>query len=175
MGFLICESDEIMRNKMLRIALDIRNILVQKYDNLIVKIHKNDGLTYCIPVSLYTYFNDKYQNMDYEKISQSNYTAKKDDSSYSVFNFKNIFDKYENKYYSKVNDASNMEVTGDELIEIIDECYHTFLLSLNKLISLIENCTSSYSSAVVMNDMIKCMVISYICVSNIQVIPNEKT
>ncbi len=54
------------------------------------------------------------------------------------------------------------------LAKSIRRCFEVFISTIDNLMNLMTLSQTSYRSAVLMNDMIKCMVITYVCVSKIQ-------
>jgi hypothetical protein len=166
-GFMICESDNILKNKIFSTGLDIKFTITEKYLNLIKKITESDSDFY-IPDTLYEYFIDMYDNINWEIRYYQNYSVENIKKDETMYNFNSILEKYLSEYEFEADKHEYMIYDKYTLAKSIRRCFEVFISTIDNLMNLMTLSQTSYRSAVLMNDMIKCMVITYVCVSKIQ-------
>lgn len=166
-GFMICESDNILKNKIFSTSLDIKFTVTEKYLNLIKKISESDSDFY-IPDTLYEYFIDMYNNINWKNRYYQNYSVENVKKDERIYDFNSILEKYLSEYEFEANKHEYMIYDKYTLAKSIRRCFEVFISTIDTLLNLMVLSPTSYRSAVLMNDMIKCMVITYICVSKIQ-------
>jgi hypothetical protein len=166
-GFMICESDNILKNKIFSTGLDIKFTVTEKYLNLIKKITESDSDFY-IPSTLYEYFIDMYNNINWKNRYYQNYSVENVKKDERMYDFNSILEKYLSEYEFEANKHEYMIYDKYTLAKSIKRCFEVFISTIDTLLNLMVLSPTSYRSAVLMNDMIKCMVITYICVSKIQ-------
>ena len=166
-GFMICESDTILKNKIFSTGLDIKFTITEKYLNLIKKITESDSDFY-IPDTLYEYFIDMYDNINWKIRYYQNYSVENVKKDETMYNFNSILEKYLSEYEFEADKHEYMIYDKYTLAKSIRRCFEVFISTIDNLMNLMTLSQTSYRSAVLMNDMIKCMVITYVCVSKIQ-------
>ena len=166
-GFMICESDNILKNKIFSTGLDIKFTITEKYLNLIKKITESDSDFY-IPDTLYEYFIDMYDNINWKIRYYQNYSVENVKKDETMYNFNSILEKYLSEYEFEADKHEYMIYDKYTLAKSIRRCFEVFISTIDNLLNLMTLSQTSYRSAVLMNDMIKCMVITYVCVSKIQ-------
>ena len=166
-GFMICESDNILKNKIFSTGLDIKFTVTEKYLNLIKKITESDSDFY-IPDTLYEYFIDMYDNINWEIRYYQNYSVENVKKDETMYNFNSILEKYLSEYEFEADKHEYMIYDKCTLVKSIRRCFEVFISTIDNLLNLMTLSQTSYRSAVLMNDMIKCMAITYVCVSKIQ-------
>lgn len=166
-GFMICESDNILKNKIFSTSLDIKFTVTEKYLNLIKKISESDSDFY-IPGTLYEYFIDMYDNINWKNRYYQNYSVENVKKDERMYDFNSILEKYLSEYEFEANKHEYMIYDKYTLAKSIRRCFEVFISTIDTLLNLMVLSPTSYRSAVLMNDMIKCMVITYVCVSKIQ-------
>lgn len=165
-GFIICESDEILKNKILATGIEIQTMQSQKYTNLMCKIGETDGIFYA-PDDIYQHFFDKYKDVNWHIHFYQNYNDSVKNPL--MYNFTEIFNQHMYECERYVDSYQYIKYDKNILLLHIKECHDIFNKTINTLIKLMEESPSSYRSAILMDDMLRCMVITYICVSKIQV------
>lgn len=166
-GFMICESDNILKNKIFSTSLDIKFTVTEKYLNLIKNISESDSDFY-IPGTLYEYFIDMYDNINWKNRYYQNYSVENVKKDERMYDFNSILEKYLSEYEFEANKHEYMIYDKYTLAKSIRRCFEVFISTIDTLLNLMVLSPTSYRSAVLMNDMIKCMVITYVCVSKIQ-------
>lgn len=166
-GFMICESDNILKNKIFSTGLDIKFTITEKYLNLIKKITESDSDFY-IPDTLYEYFIDMYDNINWEIRYYQNYSVENIKKDETMYDFNSILEKYLSEYEFEADKHEYMIYDKYTLAKSIRRCFKVFISTIDNLMNLMTLSQTSYRSAVLMNDMIKCMAITYVCVSKIQ-------
>lgn len=166
-GFMICESDNILKDKIFSTGLDIKVTITEKYLNLIKKITESDSDFY-IPDTLYKYFIDMYDNINWEIRYYQNYSVENVKKDETMYNFNSILEKYLSEYEFEADKHEYMIYDKYTLAKSIRRCFEVFISTIDNLLNLMTLSQTSYRSAVLMNDMIKCMAITYVCVSKIQ-------
>ena len=166
-GFMICESDNILKDKIFSTGLDIKFTITEKYLNLIKKITESDSDFY-IPDTLYEYFIDMYDNINWEIRYYQNYSVENVKKDETMYNFNSILEKYLSEYEFEADKHEYMIYDKYTLVKSIKRCFEVFISTIDNLLNLMTLSQTSYRSAVLMNDMIKCMAITYVCVSKIQ-------
>ena len=166
-GFMICESDNILKNKIFSTGLDIKFTITEKYLNLIKKITESDSDFY-IPDTLYEYFIDMYDNINWEIRYYQNYSVENIKKDETMYDFNSILEKYLSEYEFEADKHEYMIYDKYTLAKSIRRCFEVFISTIDNLLNLMTLSQTSYRSAVLMNDMIKCMAITYVCVSKIQ-------
>jgi hypothetical protein len=166
-GFMICESDNILKNKIFSTGLDIKFTITEKYLNLIKKITESDSDFY-IPDTLYEYFIDMYDNINWEIRYYQNYSVENVKKDETMYDFNSLLEKYLSEYEFEADKHEYMIYDKYTLVKSIKRCFEVFISTIDNLLNLMTLSQTSYRSAVLMNDMIKCMAITYVCVSKIQ-------
>lgn len=166
-GFMICESDNILKDKIFSTGLDIKFTITEKYLNLIKKITESDSDFY-IPDTLYEYFIDMYDNINWEIRYYQNYSVENVKKDETMYDFNSLLEKYLSEYEFEADKHEYMIYDKYTLVKSIKRCFEVFISTIDNLLNLMTLSQTSYRSAVLMNDMIKCMVITYVCVSKIQ-------
>ena len=166
-GFMICESDNILKNKIFSTGLDIKFTITEKYLNLIKKITESDSDFY-IPDTLYEYFIDMYDNINWEIRYYQNYSVENVKKDERMYDFNSLLEKYLSEYEFEADKHEYMIYDKYTLAKSIRRCFEVFISTIDNLMNLMTLSQTSYRSAVLMNDMIKCMAITYVCVSKIQ-------
>lgn len=167
-SFLRCESDEILRNKILSTGIEIKFLLMSKYQNLIYKISMND-VKYKTVSSIYDYFTDMYKNINWDLMFYQSYCIGNNDRNSSVYQFTEAYDRFLDYYQKEFTDKNYHTIDKYVLIMKLETCYKTFLQSIETLIILMTTSLTSYKTADLMTSMLKCLAITYICVSNVDV------
>jgi hypothetical protein len=164
---MICESDNILKNKIFSTGLDIKFTITEKYLNLIKKITESDSDFY-IPDTLYEYFIDMYDNINWEIRYYQNYSVENIKKDETMYDFNSLLEKYLSEYEFEADKHEYMIYDKYTLVKSIKRCFEVFISTIDNLLNLMTLSQTSYRSAVLMNDMIKCMAITYVCVSKIQ-------
>lgn len=164
--FIVCESEEILKNKLLRTAIEIKYTMSQKHANLINKIMAmEDDTEFFVTPQLYYYFRDA---CDISRLNTNRYSKSdiyRDDVIYDVEkSFCEIYDKY-----MSLNNKDNfyIKTTKEDIIKIIKEAFEKVYLVICKFATLIENSPSVYNSLIIIHEMINYMVLTYFCLSKI--------
>jgi hypothetical protein len=168
-SFLICESENIFKDILYVTSLKILELYEDKYKNFIEKIKSSENRRYYSSREVSVYFQEKIKYIDWDLIHYQSYNS---DEEYrtKVYNFQKTFDYYMNKYNFEVSDNNSIEINKNELLKDIEECHDVFSKSMSDLSDLMKKSLSSYSSAVIMNDLIRFMIVIHVCLSKIHVI-----
>jgi hypothetical protein len=168
--FLIYESENIVKNNLYISSLKLIDLYEDKYKNLIDQISKSENRKYYTSHSVSVYFQEKIKHIDWDLVHYQSYNRPIDDNRFEVFNFQKIFEEYLTKYSSEIKEDVSVEVSKTDLLKNLNECYTIFSKSMADLSSIMKNTLTAYNSAVVMNDLIRFMIVTYICVSKIHII-----
>lgn len=168
-SFLICESENIFKDILYVTSLKILDLYEDKYKNFIEKIKSSENRKYYSSREVSVYFQEKIKHIDWDLIHYQSYNSD-EEHRMKVYNFQKTFDYYMNKYNFEVSDNNSIEINKNELLKDIEECHDVFSKSMADLSDLMKKSLSSYSSAVIMNDLIRFMIVIYVCLSKIHVI-----
>lgn len=172
-SFVICESEEILKNKLLKTSIEIKYTMKQKHTNLIKKIMAmEDDTEFFVTPQLYYYFRDA---CDISRLNKNRYSKSdnyRDDVIYDVEkSFNEIYSKYENL---GIKDIFYIKTNKEDIIKIINEAYEKVYLVICNFTSLIEKSPSVYNSLIIIHEMISYMVLTYFCLSKIALENPEK-
>ena len=167
LGFIICESDDILKNKIFSTGIEIKFMVTVKYLNLIKKISESNSEFYA-PNTLYEYLIERFNNFNWEIRHYQIYNVENVPKDNTYYRFNDILEKYLSEYEFEADNYGYSLYNKDEIISFVKKCYDVFIFNIDSLLNLMALSTTSYRSAVLMNDMIKCMVVTYICVSKLQ-------
>ncbi len=172
-SFIICESEEILKNKLLKTSIEIKYTMKQKHDNLIKKIMAmEDDTEFFATPQLYYYFRDA---CDISRLNKNRYSKSdnyRDDVIYDVEkNFNEIYNKYKNLY---IEDIFYIKMNKEDTIKIINEAYEKVYLVICNFTALTEKSPSVYNSLIIIHEMISYMVLTYLCLSKIALEDPEK-
>lgn len=163
-NFLICESENMMKNKLLQTSIDICNMIHDKIDNIILNIHndRNENNTYN-----YLSQNDVNILLKHCDINCDNFYYRKNEKYDidTIYNFEKTYENYVNSF--SIQNPNLIKKTRTEIIRLFIKISDNLCKTCDKLKIIMEESSSLYKSVLVMNDMIKCVAISYICISNL--------
>lgn len=163
-NFLVCESENMMKNKLLQTSIDICNMMHDKFDNIILNIHncRDENPNYsCLSQSnintLLGFCTITCNNFYYRK--NEKYDIKK------VYDFESTYNHYIKKY--SIENPIIDKKSRTEIIRLFIKISDKICEVCDKLKSIMEDSTNLYKSVLIMNDMIRCVAISFICISNL--------
>lgn len=173
LSFIVCESEEILKNKLLKTAVEIKNTMSQKHNNLINKITAmEDDSEFFVTPQLYYYFRDA---CDISRLNKNRYSKSdiyRDDVIYDV---EKSFDEVYNEYTKlEKEDTFYIKTTKGDIIKIIREAFEKVYEVICEFSSHIENSPSVYNSLIIIHEMINYMVLTYFCLSKIATENPEK-
>lgn len=167
-NFTICESENILKCKLLQTGFDIKNMIKEKYQFLLFLLSKSSNTTFKISPEFYNFLNNYIKNNKWKSL---NYRVYSNSDINSLYNFEGTLKNYQKKYdMSFHNYELNKEINADELYIILSNSFKNVMNTINKFIKKIEVSPSAYVSSQIIKDMIECVYISYLFISKIQVI-----
>ena len=164
-GFIVCESEEILKNKLLRTVFDIKLTIRQKFNNLYNKISlMDDDTEFYIPPHVYSYLQDILNKTRINKNRYMKSEIPETDIYDLVKSFEVLMDDF--KY---IDDAdSYIKTSKNDMLKILKEADETIRGITEKLSEVAESSPSIYNSLLIVHELMKYMVISYMYVSNIK-------
>lgn len=164
--FIVCESEEILKNKLLKTAVEIKNTMSQKHTNLINKITAmEDDSEFFVTPQLYYYFRDA---CDISRLNKNRYSKSdiyRDDVIYDVEkSFNEVYSEYTKL---EKEDTFYIKTTKGDIIKIIKEAFEKVYEVICEFSTHIENSPSVYNSLIIIHEMINYMVLTYFCLSKI--------
>lgn len=169
-GFLICESEDIMRNKILRSSIEICNVYQCRFNKLVKRIKRTNQDTSFIYSKVAF---EKLRNVSKEIIKEDSVLVKHKNStnalSKSVFNFNTLIP---NVVISRYDDNNTNVLSRDELLSYLSGILDYTNTVMYGLKVLIEGCSSCIITATIVHDMVTCMIMGCNCISTIDVYRN---
>lgn len=167
--FLVCESENIMNNKILHSSNEICNIVQGRFNILMKRLQRVDD------ESNFNYsekeFNDFYSLLK-EVIRVDSILVKHKKSmeklSSNVFNFNALLENVDTTHKYDISVMSR-----DKLISYLSNVFDYSSTILYGLKVLIEGCSSCTISAAIIHDMIKCMYASCKCINSISIFQDK--
>lgn len=169
-SFMICESENIIKNNLYVTSIKILDLYENKYKNLIDNLKLIDNRKFYSSHKISEYFQEKIKHIDWDLIHYQAYTTDDENDRMKVYNFQHTFDKYLSKYKLEISNNEVEEISKDELIKNLEDCFDVFSKSLSDLLGIMKKSLTSYNSAIIMNDLIRFMIVTYICLSKIHII-----
>lgn len=169
-SFMICESENIIKNNLYVTSIKILDLYENKYKNLIDNLKLIDNRKFYSSYKISEYFQEKIKHIDWDLIHYQAYTTDDENDRMKVYNFQHTFDKYLSKYKLEISNNEVEEISKDELIKNLEDCFDVFSKSLSDLLGIMKKSLTSYNSAIIMNDLIRFMIVTYICLSKIHII-----
>lgn len=170
-GFLVCESEEIMRNRVLRSSIDICKMVTEKYSAVISRIEKqDDSISYVIYDDLF-----EYLHMTYTKFlsTNSNFIKYHKNDRYvahdKIYDFTTFFEKASRRYSKVSFKKRQLILTKQDVMSYLENINAEFYNAMLAMKILIESCSSCYMATHVIRDMIECMIVVGICLASIEV------
>ena len=165
--FFMCESESILKNKILQTSVEMCNFLHTKHQNLYNKLRENNMMDeFYVPSVLLEEFKKKYG--DNNSYYYSNYHKELSDKQDDIYDFISFY----NKEIERINEESE-KITEDmyslhDTNLYIHEVYECFKKSMLAMKACVENSTSCYQSALIIKDMISCVIYIYVDISMIR-------
>lgn len=164
--FLMCENESILKNKMIQSANEITQTIIQKYDIFLssLGLHEKDELFYID----YNHIHKALEICDKIETEETKYMSySHSHNQVDVYQFEETTTQIENKYrYLTVID----EMTAferDDLINLYKGIINVLYKRILRLKEKLEFCSSTYLSAIIINDLLLYLYMAYICVRNI--------
>lgn len=170
-GFLQCESDDILRNKILKTSIDICKIFKRKSDSVRASIiNANDDLRFEVSDDIFYFIDTFKDSIDWSLMNSNNYHYCSEGIDMDVYNFMKFFSDKKKEYQSidyTVRGRKSYEKKS--ILFLVDNAFLSIETIMHKFKILIENSTSCYSAAILVRYMIDCLLITLICISNIKI------
>lgn len=172
-GFIICESEEILKNKLICSGFEIETLIIKKYNNFVSKIInsdvKNDVSSYYISEQTVKYIQNLCKKISTINLYYNNEIKKTDScKNINTFNYEIFFDDCINQYETIVNN-DYIKSDKNHLVKILSESRDIFSNTIHNLCVLMLKSSSIYELDVIMKYIIKSMVLSYIFIIKIKV------
>ena len=164
--FLMCESESILKNKILQTSVEMCNFLHTKHQNLQNKLYENNMMDeFYVPSILLEEFKKKYSNTKYYYNTYHKELSDKEDDIYDFISFYNKeLERIENESKKITEDMYSLHNTNIYIHEVY-ECFRKSMMSMK---ACIESSTSCYQSALIIKDMISCVIDIYSYISMIR-------
>lgn len=164
-GFIVCESEEILKNKLLRTVIDIKLTIRQKFNNLCNKLSlMDDDIDFYIPPHVYSYLQDI---LDTTRVTKNRYIKSEIPQS-DIYDLVKSYDTLMDGFKYIDDSDAYIKTSKNDMITILKEADKSIEKITKKLCEVAENSPSIYNSLLIVHELMKYMVISYIYVSKIK-------
>lgn len=165
-SFVISESENILKYKIVAFANDVSSLLKRKYDDLTARILiEGSGYTYTFSNEA-CLFLDKFQD-EIVQMDLKNYSVKSVDSVQNEYNvsehMENEFKKYKDMLFNDLKHKNDK----DALLHLIDTAYEKIESTISNLRIRCALSTSSYQSIITCRAIITIMILLYHMINTI--------
>lgn len=165
-GFVACEAEEILKNKLLRTAVDIKLIIQQKSANLRNKISgMDDDVMFCVSQQLH---NHLYDMCNLARVDRNRYVKSDDYDDEDIYDLEKSYNEIYAEYSDIHIDSEYLKTNKDGILKMIDEANSTVYDVVDELTTFIEKSPSVYNSLLTIHKLMKYMIITYFSVSKIK-------
>lgn len=161
-AFLFSESENIMMMKCLKFVIDSSQMLLSKFRLLTTKISdpKNVNYRYGYSSKGLAFFKSSIRSIDFEKLTGNTY-GRAEDNNAKMFDFTGYMTScYE--FYNKMKfDTDVRDITGEELLLILNEQFNDIHATMIDLKHLAEKSKSPIVSSMIAKEAINLMIMVY--------------
>lgn len=165
--FVVMETDNILKSKIISFAMDTDNLVTKKYEALLEQIKTDkEKHMYLISLDAYRYLDDFQNDIQSHLINTNPYFKKPGGAqSYNFLEYMNYeFDTYKKLKFEKCG----IPLSKDDLITVLDGAFTKVSVAMLQLQKQVENSDSMYSSSIICKKIITILIVIYEIVSTIE-------